>query len=306
MITVAVYVSLLAATARSPLLSPAMASGGDGRRRTSAGPRDHEPLPGLQERDPRARDRHRRGRGLDAQDLRRARRAGGAAVDRRRLVRVDARDRAAPHRPARGAPQRSSSAARSTAAPARPRRRRSGCRSSPSPAPATSTARSATSTTRTTTRSTWSARTSGASSTTWAPITAASSTSSTSPAASRRCTRTCSTSSSWRATAGIHRVTVCSNGIRLARDEELVARLGALGARIALSFDTFEPDADVALQGAQLLATKLRCLDLLREARRRHHAHPGDDPRGERSRDRRASSSSRSRAPTSATSRSTP
>jgi 7,8-dihydro-6-hydroxymethylpterin dimethyltransferase len=63
-------------------------------------------------------------------------------------------------------------------------------------------------------------------------------------------------------TAGIHRVTVCSNGIRLAKDEDFVKRLAALGARIALSFDTFDPHADKLLQGAQLLATKLRCLEL--------------------------------------------
>jgi uncharacterized radical SAM superfamily Fe-S cluster-containing enzyme len=63
--------------------------------------------------------------------------------------------------------------------------------------------------------------------------------------------------------AGIHRVTVCSNGIRLAKDEAFVARLGELGARVALSFDTFDKHADKLLQGAQLLATKLRCLELL-------------------------------------------
>ena len=63
--------------------------------------------------------------------------------------------------------------------------------------------------------------------------------------------------------AGVHRVSICSNGVRLARDEELVRRLAALGARIALSFDTFERDADEMLQGAQLLETKLRCLELL-------------------------------------------
>jgi 7,8-dihydro-6-hydroxymethylpterin dimethyltransferase len=62
--------------------------------------------------------------------------------------------------------------------------------------------------------------------------------------------------------AGIHRVTVCSNGIRLAKDEDYVARLAALGARIALSFDTFDPHADKLLQGAQMLATKLKCLEL--------------------------------------------
>jgi uncharacterized radical SAM superfamily Fe-S cluster-containing enzyme len=62
--------------------------------------------------------------------------------------------------------------------------------------------------------------------------------------------------------AGIHRVTVCSNGIRLAKDEEYVERLGALGARIALSFDTFDPHADKLLQGAHMLATKLKTLEL--------------------------------------------
>ncbi|MCE9572569.1 MAG: radical SAM protein [Deltaproteobacteria bacterium] len=64
---------------------------------------------------------------------------------------------------------------------------------------------------------------------------------------------------------GIHRVTVCSNGVRLVKDEALVAQLAALDARVALSFDSFEADADVALQGVHLVATKLRCLDLLEQ-----------------------------------------
>jgi uncharacterized radical SAM superfamily Fe-S cluster-containing enzyme len=63
--------------------------------------------------------------------------------------------------------------------------------------------------------------------------------------------------------AGIHRVTVCSNGIRLAKDEAFVKRLADLGARIALSFDSFEEDADYLLQGANLLDIKMKCLDLL-------------------------------------------
>lgn len=62
---------------------------------------------------------------------------------------------------------------------------------------------------------------------------------------------------------GVHRVTVCSNGIRLARDEGLVEKLAVLDARVALSFDTFEREADMALQGARLVELKLRCLDLL-------------------------------------------
>src|SRR3954462_4591678 len=36
------------------------------------------------------------------------------------------------------------------------------------------------------------------------------------------------------AAAGIHRVTICSNGLKLAKDEDLVRRLAAVGARIAL------------------------------------------------------------------------
>jgi uncharacterized radical SAM superfamily Fe-S cluster-containing enzyme len=63
--------------------------------------------------------------------------------------------------------------------------------------------------------------------------------------------------------AGIHRVSICSNGIALAQNEALVARLAELGARVALSFDTFELEADYALQGAHLVELKLRCLDLL-------------------------------------------
>jgi uncharacterized radical SAM superfamily Fe-S cluster-containing enzyme len=63
--------------------------------------------------------------------------------------------------------------------------------------------------------------------------------------------------------AGIHRVTICSNGVRLARDEALVQRLAELGARVALSFDSFERGADFELQGAHLVDIKMRCLDLL-------------------------------------------
>ena len=64
------------------------------------------------------------------------------------------------------------------------------------------------------------------------------------------------------AAAGIHRVTVCSNGIKLAKDEAFVQRLGTYGARIALSFDTFDPHTDQLMQGAQMLALKLECLRL--------------------------------------------
>lgn len=63
--------------------------------------------------------------------------------------------------------------------------------------------------------------------------------------------------------AGVHRITVCSNGIKLVKDEELVKRLARIGARIALSFDTFDRDADVKMQGAELVDLKMRCLDML-------------------------------------------
>jgi 7,8-dihydro-6-hydroxymethylpterin dimethyltransferase len=62
---------------------------------------------------------------------------------------------------------------------------------------------------------------------------------------------------------GIHRVSVCSNGVRLARDEELVKRLAERGARIALSFDTFDKHVDRALQGATLVDLKIKVLELL-------------------------------------------
>ena len=63
--------------------------------------------------------------------------------------------------------------------------------------------------------------------------------------------------------AGIHRVTICSNGIRLAKDEAMVEALARIGARVALSFDTFDPHTDVAMQGVPLLETKRRALELM-------------------------------------------
>src|SRR5579871_580115 len=52
--------------------------------------------------------------------------------------------------------------------------------------------------------------------------------------------------------AGIHRITVSTNGIALAKSEALVKRLGELDTRIVLSFDSFELEADKAMQGATL------------------------------------------------------
>lgn len=67
--------------------------------------------------------------------------------------------------------------------------------------------------------------------------------------------------------AGIRRVSFCTNGLRLARDEAFVERIAALGGRVALSFDSFESEADFALQGAHLLEVKHRALALLEKHR---------------------------------------
>lgn len=63
--------------------------------------------------------------------------------------------------------------------------------------------------------------------------------------------------------AGIHRVSVCSHGLGLVKDDALLRGLADLGARIALSFDTFEADTDLALKGVRSVAQKLRALERL-------------------------------------------
>lgn len=64
--------------------------------------------------------------------------------------------------------------------------------------------------------------------------------------------------------AGIERLTISTNGLKL-RDEALVKRMAALDARIVLSFDTFKPETDRALLGANTVAAKLEVLDLLQK-----------------------------------------
>jgi uncharacterized radical SAM superfamily Fe-S cluster-containing enzyme len=63
--------------------------------------------------------------------------------------------------------------------------------------------------------------------------------------------------------SGVHRVSICSHGIRLVKDESLVERLATIGGRVALSFDSFDSDPDFAINGARLVDLKMRCLDLL-------------------------------------------
>ncbi len=65
--------------------------------------------------------------------------------------------------------------------------------------------------------------------------------------------------------AGVHRFSLCSNGMRIAQDDAFARRLGELGARVALSFDSLQADADFAMQGAHLVALKLKCLDVLQK-----------------------------------------
>ena len=64
--------------------------------------------------------------------------------------------------------------------------------------------------------------------------------------------------------AGVHRVTVCTNGIRLARDEAFVAALAAAGrAHRALVRHLRAGTPTSRCRARTSLETKLRCLDLL-------------------------------------------
>jgi uncharacterized radical SAM superfamily Fe-S cluster-containing enzyme len=61
---------------------------------------------------------------------------------------------------------------------------------------------------------------------------------------------------------GIRRLTISTNGLKL-RDEAYVRKLAALDARIVLSLDTFRPETDRVLLGANTVRAKLEVLDLL-------------------------------------------
>ncbi len=66
------------------------------------------------------------------------------------------------------------------------------------------------------------------------------------------------------AKAGIRRLTVSTNGLKL-KDENYVRRMAAVDARIILSLDTFDPEVDRILLGANTVKTKLDVLDLLEQ-----------------------------------------
>lgn len=63
--------------------------------------------------------------------------------------------------------------------------------------------------------------------------------------------------------AGVHRVSVCSHGLSLARDEATVQRLAELRVRVALSFDTFDDATDQQLNGVRSVRRKLEALAAL-------------------------------------------
>jgi uncharacterized radical SAM superfamily Fe-S cluster-containing enzyme len=62
--------------------------------------------------------------------------------------------------------------------------------------------------------------------------------------------------------AGIRRLTVSTNGLKL-KNEDYVRELAAVDARIVLSLDTFDPEVDQKMLGANTVRTKLGVLDLL-------------------------------------------
>ena len=62
---------------------------------------------------------------------------------------------------------------------------------------------------------------------------------------------------------GIHRITISTHGLRFLRDEALLERLAGLDARIVLSFDSFKPDVNQEMLGADLAGAKMKVLALL-------------------------------------------
>ena len=63
--------------------------------------------------------------------------------------------------------------------------------------------------------------------------------------------------------AGIRRVTLSTHGLRFLRDEALLERMARIDARVVLSFDSFEEEANKKMLGGSHLRAKLRVLELL-------------------------------------------
>ena len=64
----------------------------------------------------------------------------------------------------------------------------------------------------------------------------------------------------------IGRITMNSNGLRLAEDEDLCKRLADLEVCVILSFNTFDSDVSTALHGRDVVAAKLRAIDNMTRA----------------------------------------
>ncbi len=64
----------------------------------------------------------------------------------------------------------------------------------------------------------------------------------------------------------IGRVTVNSNGLRIAREEGFAGKLAAAGAYVILSFDTLDPSTSVRIHGRDIVADKMRALENLQKA----------------------------------------
>jgi hypothetical protein len=63
--------------------------------------------------------------------------------------------------------------------------------------------------------------------------------------------------------AGIHRITISTNGLRFLQDEKLLESLCRFDARIVLSWNSFEKRPYLETAGADLLDAKMRILELL-------------------------------------------
>jgi uncharacterized radical SAM superfamily Fe-S cluster-containing enzyme len=63
--------------------------------------------------------------------------------------------------------------------------------------------------------------------------------------------------------AGIHRITISTNGLRFLENERLLERLTELDARIVFSFNSFQRAPYIATAGKDLLEEKLNILSLL-------------------------------------------
>lgn len=63
----------------------------------------------------------------------------------------------------------------------------------------------------------------------------------------------------------IGRITMNSNGLRLAADPDICRALAELGVYVVLSFNTFRPATSLAIHGRDLVAVKLQALDRLQE-----------------------------------------